>query len=375
MDDMHNTSHGDHHGGTEHGGHHHVGHHHGGCSATTGPYSLGLHVGAIFILLFASFLGTVIPLAGKYVPCLRLSPFLFVLGKCAATGVVLAVSLLTMIHHSMHSFAEDCIPKGLHADTYDAFALLFAMISAMLMQLLDVLLDGMLQSWSACDAGAHTSTTVGEPGNEQKQDGRCAGSCGMEGCGDQPGPSCEMGGCCQNRGALSAAHLNSARRVAAAILMEFGLASHSVFLGLSVGIASDKDMRTLLVALSFHQLLEGIALGSRLVEASMSVMLEVVMTMIFSVSVPLGIAIGVITMKGTHTSMTGPAFVALQGVVNAVGGGMLLYIAFSLIFNDFPADMRSVAGPTVAHCGWRRCAMFAAFWGGTAAMAVLANWH
>ncbi|RNC46127.1 cation transporter [Trypanosoma cruzi] len=134
-------------------------------------------------------------------------------------------------------------------------------------------------------------------------------------------------------------------------------------------------MRTLLVALSFHQLLEGIALGSRLVEASMSIMLEVVMTMIFSVSVPLGIAIGVITMKGTHTSMTGPAFVALQGVVNAVGGGMLLYIAFSLIFNDFPADMRSVAGPTVAHCGWRRCAMFAAFWGGTGAMAVLANWH
>ncbi|RNE99161.1 cation transporter [Trypanosoma conorhini] len=354
----------------------HVGHHHhGGCSGEKGPYSVGLHVAGVFVLLVASLVGTLIPLAGKYVPCLQLSPFMFVLGKCAATGVVLAVSLLTMVHHSMHSFAEECVPKALNSNTYDAFALLFAMIAAMLMHLFDAVLDGVLQSWAACDAGAQTSTTIGEQGGTQKKGGACGGACGMEGCGEEPGPNCETGGCCQNRGALAAARLNSARRVAAAVLMEFGLASHSVFLGLSVGIASDTQMRTLLIALSFHQLLEGVALGSRLVEASMSVLAEVAMTLIFSVSVPLGIAIGLITMVGTNSSMTGPAFVTLQGVVNALGGGMLLYIAFSLIFNDFPADMRSVAGPTAAHGGWKRCAMFAAFWGGTGAMAVLANWH
>ncbi|ESL07632.1 cation transporter [Trypanosoma rangeli SC58] len=243
------------------------------------------------------------------------------------------------------------------------------------MHLFDVVLDGMLQSWSACDAGAQTLTTIGTRCGEQEKGCECGGACGMEGCGGRPGPSCEAGGCCQNRGALAAARLNSARRVAAAVLMEFGLASHSVFLGLSVGIASDTQMRTLLIALSFHQLLEGVALGSRLVEASMSVLVEVAMTLIFSFSVPLGIAIGIITVAGTNTSMTGPAFVTLQGVVNALGGGMLLYIAFSMIFNDFPADMRSIAGPTAAHAGWKRCAMFAAFWGGTGAMAVLANWH
>ncbi|RNF08710.1 cation transporter [Trypanosoma conorhini] len=79
--------------------HHHHGHSHGGCGGGHGAYSAGLHVMAIFVVLAASLVGTLIPLAGKYVPCLRLHPFMFVLGKCAATGVVLVVSLMTVFHH------------------------------------------------------------------------------------------------------------------------------------------------------------------------------------------------------------------------------------------------------------------------------------
>ncbi|RNC34802.1 cation transporter, partial [Trypanosoma cruzi] len=71
-------------------------HSHGDCGGSNGPYTVGLHVVAIFVVLLSSFLGTVIPLAGKHVPCLRMNPFLFVLGKCAATGVVLAVSTIHM---------------------------------------------------------------------------------------------------------------------------------------------------------------------------------------------------------------------------------------------------------------------------------------
>ncbi|PBJ72331.1 cation transporter [Trypanosoma cruzi] len=71
-------------------------HSHGDCGGSNGPYTVGLHVVAIFVVLLSSFLGTLIPLAGKHVPCLRMNPFLFVLGKCAATGVVLAVSTIHM---------------------------------------------------------------------------------------------------------------------------------------------------------------------------------------------------------------------------------------------------------------------------------------
>ncbi|KAH9600428.1 Zinc/iron permease [Trypanosoma melophagium] len=132
--------------GHEHG--HEHGHSHGGCGGADGPYSVGLHVAAIFIVLVVSFLGTFIPLAGKYVPVLKIHPFVFVLGKCAATGVVLAVAMIHMINHAAHAFQEACVPVSFQ-ESYDAYAFLFAMIAAVLMHALEMQLDLMFAGGSA----------------------------------------------------------------------------------------------------------------------------------------------------------------------------------------------------------------------------------
>ncbi|KAF8283125.1 hypothetical protein TcBrA4_0077750 [Trypanosoma cruzi] len=66
--------------------------------------------------------------------------------------------------------------------------------------------------------------------------------------------------------------------------MEFGVTLHSVFIGLTVGITSDAETKALLVALVFHQMFEGLALGSRLADASMRISLELLLALIFSIS-------------------------------------------------------------------------------------------
>ncbi|KAH9600280.1 Zinc/iron permease [Trypanosoma melophagium] len=359
------------HSSNGHGGHEH----HGGCNATHGAYSVPLHVAAIFILLAASFLGTIMPLAGKYVPALRMNMFAVVLAKCVSTGVVMAVSLLTMLNHSLHSFQENCVPTALKSSTYDAYALLFAMIAAMLMHMIDILMDILLEKWATESESRGTASEVVDANGSDIKNKQRTSACNMEGCCTDPTSMCELRGCCQGTGVGTVTRLTGARRVAAAVLMEFGLTLHSVFLGISVGITDDSSTKTLLVALSFHQLFEGLALGSRLAEASMHSGVELLLTLVFSFSVPVGTAIGLITIQGSTVSVTGPVFVVLQAIVNAIGGGILLYLGFGLLLNDFPADLRRHAGLKTAHRGWKCLAMFVALWAGAAIMAVLANWH
>ncbi|CAJ1010083.1 hypothetical protein Q4I28_005397, partial [Leishmania naiffi] len=97
-------------GGSGSHGHNHTGDHghshtgdHGhshGCNSVEGDYMLGLHIAAIFIILAASAVGTLIPIVGKRVPALRLHAYVYAVGKAAATGVVLAVAMIHMINHS-----------------------------------------------------------------------------------------------------------------------------------------------------------------------------------------------------------------------------------------------------------------------------------
>nr|CCC53466.1 putative cation transporter [Trypanosoma vivax Y486] len=360
---------------------------HGGCNPSEGDYSVGIHVGAVFILLLASVIGAILPILGNYFRRLRLHPFALVICKCVSTGVVMSVALLTMFNHSLHSFMEDCLPPALKPTTYDAFALLFLLISALLMHSLDSAVDLVIEGWiikenkDAPDEQVEIVNNINRTDKEHE-------TCGMKACGSRSGGPCECLDCPRapigNAGVTSACcggrvsatdRLTGARRVMAVLLMQFGLVLHSIFLGLSVGIANDSDAAKMITALSFHQFFEGLALGSRLADASMRTALELSMVMLFSASTPFGVVIGLLTMTVGKSSLTGAIFVTLQAVTNSVGGGILLYIGFTLLLSDFPADLRKFAGFQVPHRTRKQVAMFLSLWVGAAVMAVLSNLH
>lgn len=67
--------------------------------------------------------------------------------------------------------------------------------------------------------------------------------------------------------------MNQLRRVIAAVCMEFGVTLHSLFVGLDVGLTTDRSLKPLLIALVFHQMFEGMSMGSRLVDAKFHIAL------------------------------------------------------------------------------------------------------
>jgi hypothetical protein len=110
-------------------------------------YSIALHVGCIFTILVVSVLGTVIPILGSHRSKFAVHPFVLILGKCCATGVILACALIHMLQPSAESLTSTCLPEEFH-DRYPSYAFLFAMVAALGMQLLEDVVERCLSARS-----------------------------------------------------------------------------------------------------------------------------------------------------------------------------------------------------------------------------------
>jgi zinc transporter 1/2/3 len=87
---------------------------------------------------------------------------------------------------------------------------------------------------------------------------------------------------------------NSLRLRILAYMFEMGCICHSFIIGLALGV-NDKDLkqaRALLIALAFHQWLEGISLASVIINGGFSLWKGIAMVMTYSLTCPIGIAIG-----------------------------------------------------------------------------------
>ena len=142
--------------------------------------------------------------------------------------------------------------------------------------------------------------------------------------------------------------------------------------GLATGVVGIDELKALLVALCFHQFFEGVALGSRLADADMpSHWQEASLSLVFSFAAPIGLAVGV----GVTTSLNvaGQTFLLVQGTFDGVCAGLLMYLGFSLIFLDFPADMRKFCAGKPNELAMRG-GMFCALWLGAGLMAFIGKY-
>ncbi|GET90116.1 zinc transporter, putative [Leishmania tarentolae] len=387
----HGHSHGDG-SGSDHGHSHGTDSNHGhshGCATVKGNYMLGWHIAAIFIILVASVVGTLIPIVGKRVPALRLPAYAYAVGKAAATGVVLAVAMIHMINHASVVFGADCIPESFR-EMYEGWAFLFAMIAAIVMHAIDGTIGWIVEQWST-RASSNASST--DPFHDSLCI-ECPAACRDELVerADEDGLSGIDGGVKKEQRGSSELPMDAAKcvghehsvtvpgdmpvlqRVVAALCMEFGVTLHSVFVGLAVAVSNGSDLRALIIALVFHQLFEGLAMGARLADASFKMSLEIALMLVFSLSAPIGIAAGTGAVVASRDAFSGMAYALVSAILDSICGGIMLYIAFNLLFVDFPHDLR-------VHCGLRskcrvakRIGLYAGLWIGAAVMAIIGKW-
>ncbi|KAI0048134.1 Zinc/iron permease [Auriscalpium vulgare] len=184
---------------------------------------------------------------------------------------------------------------------------------------------------------------------------------------------------CSSDAAAAAAKLEIGRKrqVVGILVLQFGIMIHSLVIGLTLAIASGADFTSLVAAIVFHQLFEGLSLGIRIAGLPAPrdpsrgwLWLKPVLALLFAVTTPAGITIGLLTF-GVGSGSGGVRLKLIEGLMSAISAGMLIYAAcVEMLAGDFVLD------PTLWRAGVaRQLTALGSLLAGAAGMTLLGSVH
>ncbi|KAK0657923.1 hypothetical protein B0T16DRAFT_306377, partial [Cercophora newfieldiana] len=187
------------------------------CNKVDRDYNIGLRVGLLFVIMATSSIGVFTPIfAWKFV-----SPnsYVFTVLRQFGTGIIIATAFVHLFTHATLMFANECLGEL----AFEGTAAAILMAGLFLSFLVEYLGIRLVQWHGAKSAAANL----------------------------------------ESPGAVSKASHASPEMVNIAVL-EAGVIFHSLLIGLTLVVAGDSTFITLFVVILFHQMFEGIALGTRI---------------------------------------------------------------------------------------------------------------
>ncbi|KAJ3318267.1 hypothetical protein HDV06_000710 [Boothiomyces sp. JEL0866] len=152
------------------------------------------------------------------------------------------------------------------------------------------------------------------------------------------------------------------------IILESGILVHSLIIGLTLGVTPDAGFISLLIAISFHQMFEGMALGILISNAKFDTKVKYVLGFLYPLTTPIGISIGVAVRNVFNAN--DPKMILIQGILDSISAGILFYNCYAeLISNEInhsPAFKR--------FSKQFKAACFLSMYAGASAMAVIGIW-
>ncbi|XP_072982835.1 zinc transporter 4, chloroplastic-like isoform X2 [Typha latifolia] len=302
-----------------------------GCRGESEALRLKLEaMGAIFA---ASVSGVGIPLIGRRRLLLRPGGTGFAAVKAFAAGVILSTGFVHMIPNAAKSIADAAI---LPEFPFSGFA---AMLAALGTLFIDVVGTRFYEK---------KHSMVEEKGKmkmKEKEKEVRVGIGSSEVSGEGRDEAMHIIGI----HAHVAAHgnwkgdkdLSHVRHIVVSQVLELGIVSHSIIIGLSLGVSKSSCVITpLMAALSCHQFFEGFALGGCVSQAKFGSLREIVMAIFFAIATPGGIGLG-IAVASTYDPGS-PSGMLTDGILDSISAGILIYMALvGLIADDFVGHQKT----------------------------------
>ncbi|KVH52325.1 zinc transporter 4, chloroplastic-like isoform X1 [Cynara cardunculus var. scolymus] len=320
---------------------------------------------AIASILIAGIIGVAIPLIGKKRRFLRTDTNLFFAAKAFAAGVILATGFVHMLPDATSALTNPCLPKNPWSKfPFSGFIAMMAALGTLVADFLSTQYYERKQEKQiqavrvesvdlASEAGivqvAGKESNVKVFGEEEGGGIHIVGmhahvahhrhshGSGQEGCDGQVGEYSD-----ENPHMHSHSHgfnddddESGIRHIVVSQVLELGIISHSIIIGLSLGVSqSPCTIRPLLGALSFHQFFEGFALGGCISQAKFGSVHSMVMACFFAITAPVGVGIG--TGVSKFYNANSPRALMIEGILDSISAGILVYMALvDLIAADF----------------------------------------
>ncbi|ORX62373.1 Zinc/iron permease [Hesseltinella vesiculosa] len=278
-------------------------------------YNMNLRIGAIFITAGTSAFGVLLPVFLH-----RIQPnysdrsirhWILMLGKFFGSGVILATAFIHMLPEAMERFHSPCLSEGWHE--YHGFGGVFCMLAAFVLQWIELIAVSRIHKQRQQEAEA-----------SQAQNDKFAYDDGSEVALPSKFSDPETG-CHQHLYATQTNHHSIALARISTVLLELGIALHSIIIGFTLGTSTEDTFVILLIAMVFHQFFEGLALGTRINELGYETWFKpFLMTAVYSATTPIGLVIGICV----RLTMDPPSSILAQAILDAISAGILLYNAY-----------------------------------------------
>ncbi|KAJ3165630.1 high-affinity Zn(2+) transporter zrt1 [Irineochytrium annulatum] len=348
-----------------------------GSNSTCGPdaiesYDLKFHISGVFIVLAVSAVGCFGALSlGNYNSHKYVAAALQ-LFKMFGIGIIAGTAWIHLLPDAFSQFTNPCL-KGYWTEYGPNYVGLFGLIAAFAVQQVEVGAFGHTARREARAAALAASAASSESGSDRTIE-------------EAPKPPPANPFLNSKRPAADHALTvesaiphghglpggdegDSKGRDLSIILLELGILFHSMIIGITLGVTDDASYSTLLAAICFHQMFEGMAIGTLISKMTVkSVAKYLVFGIAYPLTTPVGIAIGV----GTRSYFNGNAetTIVVQGILNSLSAGILFYNTYtelmSMEINHNPT-FRGFSGAFKSVC-------FFAMYLGAAAMAVIGIW-
>ncbi|KZT66934.1 Zinc/iron permease [Daedalea quercina L-15889] len=135
------------------------------------------------------------------------------------------------------------------------------------------------------------------------------------------------------------------RQVIGILMLEIGIMIHSLVIGLTLAITSGPEFTSLVTAIVFHQLFEGLSLGIRIATLPAAAarhvvgfkLLKPILALSFAITTPVGIGIGLAAFEPGRSE--GAKVTLIRGLMSALSAGMLIYAScVEMLAGDFVLD-------------------------------------
>ncbi|KAH7403106.1 zinc/iron transporter [Cadophora sp. MPI-SDFR-AT-0126] len=275
------------------------------CDRVDRDYNTGLRIGLIFVILGTSGFAVFAPMVIERFSKMRLNSILFTILKQFGTGIIISTAFVHLLTHAEMQFANECLGELVYEGTTTAIAMAGVFLSFLVEYIGNRLV-------ARRNAGA-----VAAVDSEQFSESSPKGSTHVT----SPAPDTSIA-------ALGHAHSNNMHPDShfSVAVMEAGIVFHSILIGITLNVTPNSYFTTLFIVILFHQMFEGLALGTRIaaLKSSTSFLTKVLMAGIFTLITPIGMAIGVGVLQ--HFNGNDPATIVSIGTLDALSAGILLWV-------------------------------------------------
>ncbi|WFC94689.1 hypothetical protein MBRA1_001323 [Malassezia brasiliensis] len=304
--------------------------------------NMGVRIGAIFIIFASSAFFTLLPIVTRRIPKLSVPGSAYDFCKYFGSGVIIATGFIHLLEPASDELSQPCLAPAFSENYPMAYA--FALISMMLVFICEFfayrlgsrMLSKRLGSIVHHHASGHMDAHEEDHHQHEQEALRHAETeealAPVDGKKDM---DLEVGS------HLDEGIHSDTSELIGVFVLEFGVIFHSVIIGLTLATTDwdpeDGDKFVVLFpVIVFHQLFEGIGLGSRLslLPEELGKWMPIILGLAYSIVTPVGMAIG-LGLRHTYTSDT-PTGYYVTGIFDAFSAGILIYTGLvELLAHDF----------------------------------------